>query len=287
MILFKIIYSGVIIITGTILFSCSMPRMQMTVPSKFQAQADKMAVNGITQNGRVKRQISFGVYQTSKVKRGWLTTSSREDRNKKVTTEERLLRAFNIDRRSFTSNQRDKFKFTIQDGNNVAEVFAMERKVTEETRTTTSNRWLSDINVGKNFQYSFSAVILLLSNSEQEPWNLFIYSNHEYKPRNKPFELQLPDLQEEGILANKKDTITIKLHSIQTFVNDKGKEVKLLFPLPSAFELKIDDGVTAIVDTWGKIVWMYNGLDEQTKLVIAAASSAIFYRRIHNRVGGG
>jgi hypothetical protein len=285
--LLKIVHPGLMVIVISTVVSCKMPRMQMTVPAKFQEQADKMVINGITKNGRVKRQLSFGAYKTSKVKRGWLIKSSRADRNTNVTIEERVLRAFDIDRNSFTSNQRDKFKFSIQNGNHVAEVFAMERKVTEETRTSINSRWLSDISIGKNFQYSFSAVILPLANSAQEPWNLFIYSNHEYKPRKKPFELQLPDVQEEGILTNKKDTITIKLLSIQTFVNDKGKEVKLLFPLPTAYELRIDNGVTAIIDTWGKIVWMYNGLDEQTKLAIAAASSAIFYRRINERVGMG
>jgi len=285
--LFKIVPSGVMVIALITFVSCKMPRMQMTVPARFQEQADKMVINGITKNGRVKRQLSFGAYQTSKVKRGWLITSSRADRNTNVTTEERVLRAFNIDRNSFTSNQRDKFKFSIQNGNHVVEVFAMERKVTEEIRTTINSKWLSDLSIGKNFQYSFSAAILPLANSQQEPWNLFIYSNHEYKPRKKPFELQLPDLQEEGILTNKKDTIAIKLLSIQTFVNDKGKEVKLLFPLPTAYELKINNGVTVIIVTSGKIVWMDNDLDEQTKLVIAAASSAIFYRRIHQRVGMG
>jgi hypothetical protein len=275
------------LITVISCFSCGMPRMQMAVPSKFQEQADKMAVNGITQNGRVKRQLGFGNYQTSKVKRGWLLTSSREDRNTRVTTEERVLRAFNIDRRNFTANQRDKFKFTIRDGNKVAEVFAMERKLREETRAGFNSRWFSEISIGKNFQYSFSVVIVPLSNTTNEPWNLFIYSSHEYRPRTKTFELQLPDIQEEGILTNKKDTITIKLLSIQSFVNEKGREVKLLFPLPSAYELRLDGGVTAIIDTWGKIVWMYNGLDQETKLVIAAVSSAIFFRRIHERVGMG
>jgi hypothetical protein len=281
----KITYLGTII--SGLLFSCNMPRMQMTVPSKFKEQADKMSVNGITQNGRVKRQLSFGKFQTSKVRRGWLLTSSREDRNTRVTTEERVLRAFNMDRRSFTANQRDKFKFTIKDGNNVAEVFAMEHKVTEQTRTGTNGRWFSEVSIGKNFQYSFSVVVVPLSNTTNEPWNLFIYSSHEYRPRKKIVELQLPDIQEEGILTNKKDTITIKLLSIQSFVNENGKEVKLLFPLPSAYELRLDGGVTAIIDTWGKIVWMYNGLDAEIKLVIAAASSAIFFRRIHERVGMG
>jgi len=274
-------------IAAVVVCSCSMPRMQTAVPSKFQEQADKMDVNGITQIGRVKRQLSFGNYQTSIVIRGWLLTSSRQDRNTRISTEERVLRAFNIDRRSFMANQRDKFKFTIRNENNVAEVFAMEQKVREEMRTGINSRWFSEMSVDKNFQYSFSAVIVPQSNTTNEPWSLSIYSSHEYRPRKKTFELQLPDIQEEGILTNKKDSIFIKLLSIQNFVNDKGKEVKFLFPLPCAYELRIDGGVAAIIDTWGKIVWMHNGLDEEKKLVIAAASSAIFFRRIHERVGMG
>jgi hypothetical protein len=275
--------AGISITTG-ILFSCKTPKMYMAIPDRFKEQADRMPVNGIG-NGTGRKEISFGSYKTSRIKRGWNFTTSREDRNTNVTTEERLLRVFKVEKKSITSTQKDKFSFTILDGNNSAQVYALERKVAEETRVTTNNRWLSEFSDPKKFQYSFSAVILPQSVTQPQTWSLLLYSSHENKPGQKPF--QMPDIQEGGILASEKDTIAIKMINVQNMINDKGAEVRFPFPMPMAYEFRIDDGVSAILDTWGKVIWIYKELDEQTKFVIAAASSAILLRRIQNSVGLG
>ena len=268
-----------LLVAVSVLSSCSPVKMSMAVPDKFREHADKMPVDGIG-NGTGRKEVSFGKYKTSRIKRGWNMDAPRSDRNTGLTVEERVLKAFNIDRKSVTSTQKDKFQFTIVDGRHIAEVFAMERKVSEETRVKTNNRWLGEFNDPKNFQYSFSAVILPQSVSEPESWNLFLYSNYEKKPSGKIFEM--PDIEEGGMLASQKDTIVIKTIKVQRLVSDKGKDVNMPFQIPSAYEFRIDDGVAAIIDTWGKVIWMYNELDEQTRLVIAAAASAILLRRIQN-----
>ena len=268
-----------------ILSSCKAPQMLMAVPEKFKAEAEKMSIAGLG-NGNGKKGINFGNYNTSRISRGWNMTTSREDRNTNISSEERVLRAFKIDRTSITNNQKDKFKFTINDGKNTAEVFALERKVSEETRITTNNRWLSELSDPKNFQYSFSAVILLQSISQPSTWNLSLYSSFENKAGKNRFDMtDTNGINEGGILTSEKDTIIIKTINSQTIVTDKGEVSPLPFKMPTGYELTVEDKAIAIIDLWGKVLWINKKLSEQTKLAIAAASSAILLRRIQNKIG--
>jgi len=54
--------------------------------------------------------------------------------------------------------------------------------------------------------------------------------------------------------------------------------------MPTGYELLVDNNVIAMIDLWGKVMWMNSKLSEQTKMAIAAASSAILLRRIHNKI---
>ncbi|HET9056708.1 MAG TPA: hypothetical protein VFN30_07665 [Chitinophagaceae bacterium] len=259
--------------------SCSPVKLQMAIPDRFKEQAEKLPVVGIG-NGSNKKPLSFGRYKTSAIKRGWNVSSGRYDRNTKVTLEDRLLKAFNIDRASITKTQKSKFQFSIVDGNHVADVYAMERKVSEETTVHANNKWqwLGEFNIPQKYQYSFSAVILPQTIAKPDVWNLYLYSNYEKKAKTKLFEM--PDIEGGGMLIGGNDTIVIRTIKVQKFETDKGKEAEAPFAIPSAYEMRIDDGVCAIIDTWGKILWLYQGLDEQTKLVIASAASAILLGRL-------
>lgn len=262
--------------------SCTSIKMHMSVPKIFEQEAERMPVSGIRNNGAGKKALSFGVYKTSKIKRGWNITKGRPDRNTGVTAEERLLRAFNVGTMNTTSTQKDKFNFKIKDGNLTAEVFGLERRTKEETRFQNfRNRSFGDFNVNsieKSFQYSFSALIDVQSISYKMPWNLLLYSS--YNQRNKTNIFEREDIREEGILTNEKDTILIRSIKVQTFITDEGKEHNLPVPISSAFEFRNEDGVCAIVDTWGKIVWIYRELDPSAKLAISASASAILLRRV-------
>lgn len=264
------------------LASCMSVKIHMSVPKIFEEQAERLPISGIRNNGAGRKALSFGSYKTSKIKRGWNVTKGRLDRNTGVTSEERLLRAFNVGTMNTTSTQKDKFSFTITDGNLAAEVFGLERRTKEETRYQNfRNRSFGDFNVNsieKNFQYSFSALIDVQSVSYKMPWNLLLYSSFNHTKKRNFFERE--DIREEGILTNEKDTITIRAIKIQTFVTDNGKEQTLPIPIPAAFELRNEDGVCAIIDTRGKIVWMYRELDKPAKLAIAASASAILLRRV-------
>lgn len=268
-----------ILLTSFTLLSCSTSKLFLVIPDQFEAEAEKMQIEGLG-NGNGKKSISFGNYTTSQINRGWNVNTSKEDRNTNVEIEERLLRAFNINKKNITSTQKDQFNFTIKNSTNSAQVFALERKISEETRITTNNRWLSDFNKTKNFQYSFSAVIYSKVENSTSTWNLLLYSNLVNKTSNSLFDRY--DTEEEGFLTNDTDTIIIKSFKSKNLANEKGEIKNLPFIIPTGYELLFNDQRIGMIDFLGKIIWMNKKLDEQTRIAIAAGSSAILLRRIQN-----
>lgn len=260
--------------------SCRASKPEMAIPDKFSRQAIKMQIDGIG-NGSGKRPIHFGNYTTSKIKRGWNITSSRYDRNTRVTAEERVLRAFKLDKKSVTVTNKDKFQFTLQTPNEFAEIYAIERQVTENTRLEINSRIVDNWDILKNAQYSFSAAVLIGKDSIKDQWQLVMYAERDpskYKEKNI-FERSAWQ-HEEGFATNGQDTLMIRGVKIDKVVSAKGSQTTLPFAVMKAYEFRAGDEVSAIVDTFGNNIWMYNGLEDQTRFIIASISSAILLRRI-------
>ena len=77
-------YSSIIFIAA-VLVSCSSAKL--SVPEKFKSQATQMPVKGI--NGwQINQQLSFGNFQTSKIKRGWDFTASVSHTKFRISPEE-------------------------------------------------------------------------------------------------------------------------------------------------------------------------------------------------------
>ena len=263
----------------TIWVGCKTATFQIQVPQKFKEQAEKYPVVGM-KRGNQKKPISIQSFTTSKIKRGWNITTGRVDRNTIFSPEERLLRAFNINRLNITTTQKDRFSFNISDGQQQAQVAAVEQEITEGVHVATNRQWLSEWFIGKNFKYSFSAIILPTSTPTAE-WQLSLYSMNN--PSKKQSLLEKMDIQEGGFLIVGQDTISIKTIKIQQVVDQTGKEHTMPFAIPFAYEMRIADEVCAIIDTWGKILWIYKDLDEPLKLAITSSTAAILLRRIHYR----
>jgi hypothetical protein len=170
-----------IIITIAILFaSCKSISMNVAVPDQFAANATQMKVSGL--NGwKIKPKLTFGNYQTSKIKKGWVVTTGGSDRNRGFAIEERVMRLFKMSRENIATDSKNKYKYTIQDGNLVAEVYCLENASREEITTKTP---LGDFSTTKNFQYSFSAAILPQT-IKDEPcsWCFTITTTAEKIPR--------------------------------------------------------------------------------------------------------
>ena len=263
----------------TLLFSCT--TIKLSVPQQFSAQATSMHVKGL--NGwTLHQQLSFGNYQTSPVKRGWNISSGREDRPSSITTEDRLLKVFNIDKTNMTVNQKNKFQFTVSDGNQITEIFCLEKLTKEQLVIKSNNRWIGDTYDTKNYQYSFTAAILPQKIKEDAPWQLVLFNNYDQQKDTARRLFDLPYVEEQGYVTNGKETITIKPLRIQQFTTKDGREAKFPVKMLSGYELRIEDGVVGIIDSFDNNIWMYNDLDADTKLLLAAISSALMLRKIQD-----
>lgn len=264
-----------------LLLACNASKPLMAIPDRFAREANKLEIKGIGKGGsQTKKPISFGGYTSSRIKRGWHTTSSRYDRSTSVSTAERVLRAFNFDSKNVTSTEKDKFQFTMQGGGRFSEVYGVERQVTESTTLETNRRLAGDLSFLKNSQYSFSALILTGNTGNPQQWQLVIYGNKSPQDKKGQSFIERNAWDENGFLTNGKDSFEVKAVKLDKVQTKDGKTVAMPFAVMKAYEFRTGDAVSAIVDTFGQVVWMYNQLDKETEFIIACASSAILLRRI-------
>jgi len=268
--------ASIVIVIAT---AASCTTIKMAVPEQFSRNATQMPVKGLS-GWAIHQRASFGNYATSTIKKGWNTTSSTIDRSSGVNTEERLLKVFNINQENNTVNQKNKYQFSINDGNITADIFCMEKSTREELVVKTNSQILGDIGRLRNSQYSFSAAILPQTVKNDEPWQVVLYSIYDAAKDTARRIFDLPNKEEGGYATNGKETITIRPLRIKNVTTKNGKEGVMPFRIPTGYELRIEDGVVAIVDTFGKNVWIYNDLDAQTKLILASIASSLLLKKI-------
>lgn len=228
--------------------SCKSISLDVAVPDQFAANATQMKVSGL--NGWKRRpQLSFGNYHTSKVKAGWVFSSGGYDRNSRITKEERLLKIFNMSRGNTTTNTRNKYQYTIEDGNLVAEVYCMEKSSKESVSTNTR---LGGFEKTKNIQYSFSAAILPQT-IKDEPWQLVFYNSYDSQHDTARKFLDRPYVDREGYVTNGKIQIDIRPILSGKVIGQDGKEFKTLVTLLMAYELKIEGGLIGVIDVLKKM----------------------------------
>jgi hypothetical protein len=265
----------VIITIAALYASCKSAKINVAVPDQFAANATQMKVSGL--NGwKMKPQLTFGNYQTSKVKAGWVVSSGGNDRNSGITTEERLLKVFKMPRETITQNSRNKYQYTIQDGDLMAEVYCIEKTTKETVNTETP---LGQFGKTKNYQYSFSAAIIPQT-IQDEPWQLVFYNSYDSKKDTARKFWERPNIEREGYVTNGKIRIDIRPIFTDRVVGKDGKETKTLVKLLMAYELKIEGGVIGVIDVFNNNVWIYNDLDKDMKLIVASVSSAILMRKL-------
>ena len=257
-----------------LLASCKTISMNIAVPDRFAANATQMKVSGL--NGWPKPKLTFGNYHTSKVKTGWVASSKNYEPKFGITTAERMLKAYNIGRDNTTQHTRNKYHYTIQDGDLVAEVYCIEKTVKEEITTTTP---LGQVGDTKNYQYSFSAVIVPQT-VKDEPWQLVFYNSYDSRKDTVRKLWERPYVEHEGYVTNGKIRIDIRPIITDKVVGQDGAAIKMFTKLVMAYELKIDDGVIGVIDVFKNNVWIYNDLDKDMKLIIASVSSAILMRKL-------
>lgn len=261
--------------------SCTSSKPLMVLPETFTAEATRMPVQGIGKGGsQTKKLIQFGGYATSRIQRGWNTTTSRYAKGPGMTVERIILKNLGVEEKDFTTTRNDKFQFTIQGEDLHAEVYGFEREVTAQTRYENPTRFPGDIDVLKNATYSFSAAMFTNLEDGLKEWQLIIYAVKD--PRKKAGQnfIERMEWEETGYLTNVKDTIVVQAVKVDKIQSASGKITEMPFAVMKAYEFRRGQEVSAIVDIFGQVIWMSKQLDKKTEFIIASASSAILLRRI-------
>ncbi|HEX8331325.1 MAG TPA: hypothetical protein VF622_01815 [Segetibacter sp.] len=270
----------IILITIIALTSCTAAKL--SVPDAFTSQAAKMSVKGL--NGwMINQKLSFGNYQTSPVKRGWDFGSSFQYTKFRIRPEEALLKVFNIDTDNKSLKHRNKFQYTIEDGNLVAEVYATEKFNEKQLVYKSNNPYLGNASKTNKYEYAFTAAIMPLTTTDNDPWSLVLMNRYDIAKDTARKLFDRHYVEEEGYATNGKENIAIRPLRIENITTKSGKQTKVFGgKMLSGYELQWDGGVVAIIDILDNNIWMYKDLEPSEKLVLSSIASAILLKRMQD-----
>lgn len=272
----SLIYSAIFLT----LSSCT--AVKLSVPEQFSQQATKLPVKGL-QGWMINQQLSFGEFQTSKIKRGWDFESSLQYTKLRISPEEMLLRVFDIETDKKSLSQKNKFQYTIRDGQLEADVYATEKFTEKQLVYKSNNPYIGTASKTNKYEYAFTAAILPVSKENNEPWSLVLINKFDIAQNQGIGIFEEPYVEEEGYATNGEERITIRPLRVDKLEQKNGKETKVFGgKILSGYELKWDDGVVAIIDILDNNIWMANNLDAPDKIIISSISSAILLKRMQD-----
>lgn len=273
-------YKNILIAALVIFTSCTTAKL--AVPTQFSSQATRYPVKGL--NGwMINQQLSFGTYQTSKIKRGWDFTASVQYTKFRMSPEEALLKVFDINTDKGTNYQRNRFQYTLTEGGLEAEIYATEKFQEKQLVYKSNNPYIGNASKTARYEYSFTAGIVPLGQPAEQPWSLVLINKYDIKNDTARRLFDRPYVEEEGYATNGKDNIAIRPLRIEKVTTASGKETKVFGgKMLSGYELQWDGGVVGIIDILDNSVWVYNDLQPKEKLVIASVASAILLKRMQD-----
>jgi hypothetical protein len=267
-------------LAAILLTSCTAAKV--SVPEAFQKQSTRYSVKGL--NGwMINQKLSFGPYQTSTVKRGWDFTSSVQYTKFRISPEEAILKVFdvNTDRRNL--NQRNKFQYSLQEGEQLAEIFATEKFSERQLVYKSNNPYIGSASKTNRYDYAFTAAIVPLTGKEKDPWSLVMINKYDIAKDTARRLFDKPYVEEEGYATNGKENIAIRPLRIENITTKSGKQTKVFGgKLLSGYELQWDGGVVAIIDILDNSIWMYNDLEASDKFLLSSIASAIMLKRMQD-----
>ena len=268
------------IVAVSLLVSCTAAKL--SVPAAFSSQAEKLPVKGL--NGWMMNQrLSFGPYKTSVIKRGWDFSASVSYSRFSLRPEEALLRVFDINTDKATHTQKNKFQYTLENGNGVAEIFATERFQEKQLKYRSNNPWIGDASATNRYEYAFTASILPLSTADKAPWSLVLVNKYDRKKDTARGLFARPVTEEEGYATNGKEQVTIRPLRVSKLTTKNGKETSVAGgALLSGYEITWDNGVVGIIDILDNNIWLASNLDDADKLIVSSIASAILLKRMQD-----
>lgn len=263
-----------------VLSSCTAAKV--SVPDRFRQGATAMPVKGL-QGWQVNQRLSFGNFQTSKIKRGWDFKSSMQHTKFLLRPEEALMKVFDIDTDRKSTNQRNRFQYTLEDGSLITEIYAAEKFNEKLLVYKSRNPWIGEVSKTNSYEYSFSAAIIPLNLPDREPWSFVLRNKYDRKNDTARGIFDRPYVEEEGFATNGTENILVRPLRIEKVTTKSGKETKVLGgKLFSGYEIVWDDGVVGIVDILDNKVWIYNDLDAADKIIISSIASAVLLKRMQD-----
>jgi hypothetical protein len=263
-----------------LLSSCTAARL--SVPEAFQKQSTKYPVKGV--NGwMINQKLSFGPYQTSSIKRGWDFSSSVQYTKMRMSPEEAVLKVFDINTDKASMKQRGKLQYTIEEGGQLAEIYATETFSEKQLVYKSNNPYIGNASKTNSYQYAFTAAIVPLTLKEKDPWSLVMINKYDIAKDTARRLFDQPYVEEEGYATNGKDNIAIRPLRIDNVTTKSGKQTKVIGgKMLSGYELQWDGGVVAIIDILDNNVWIYNDLEPSERFILSSISSAILLKRMQD-----
>jgi hypothetical protein len=264
-----------------ILFS-SCTAAKLSVPATFSSQATRLPVKGL--NGwMVNQKLTFGSYQTSAIKRGWDFTTSLQYTKFGMRPEEALLKVFDIDTDKRSLSQRNKFHYTLEDGNGITEIYATEKFSEKQLVYKSNNPYIGSASKTQRYDYAFTAAIVPLTIKEEAPWSVVLINRYDVAKDTARGLFSRPAVEEEGYATNGKENITIRPLHIEKVTTKNGKQTNVFGgKLLSGYELQWDGGVVAIIDILDNAIWLYKDLEPSEKLILSSVASSILLKRMQD-----
>ena len=269
-------------IISFLLLLASCTAVKLSVPSQFSSQATKMPVKGL--NGwMIAQKLSFGPYETSRIKRGWDFRSSLLYTKFRLSPEEYILKVYDINTDKATHNQRNRFQYTITEGALEAEIYATEKFQEKQLVYKSNNPYIGNASKTNRYEYSFTAAIVPLSEKGETPWSVVLMNKYDIQKDTARRLFDRPYVEEEGYATNGKDNIAIRPLRIDKVTTASGRETKVFGgKMLSGYELQWDGGVVGIIDILDNSIWMANNLEPKEKLLVASVASSILLKRMQD-----
>jgi len=124
-----------------------------------------------------------------------------------------------------------------------------------------------------------------MKDTAAEPWQLVVYNTYDRAKDTARRLFDMPYVEEEGYATNGNETITLKPVRVASMTAKNGRQAQFPVKILSGYELRIDDGVIAIIDSLSNKLYVYKELDEPTRLIVASISSALLLRQLEDNSG--
>ena len=269
-----------LLLGSVLLLSCN-NKFKLAVPITFKEQATELHVLGTK-----KRQMKFGNFNTSKIRRGIQASYLGWGRGFDMAN--LLLNFVGLQKTELVRKEKASFNYTLSDGITGAEVVGEEKEVTRSTeyKLRNSRSLFESYEQTQDYKYIFYALINLNGLPGNNTWELLMTNLYERQKDPNPGILTIIKPEDNGVVTNGTDSFFIKTVILRETETASGKKGKFPFDMLGGYEVRTSDGVAAIIDVVGSNIWFYNDLHSKDRLLVSAIATAIFARRLNDVTWG-